>query len=73
METYCSLHNSGVYLLVSPVNYTDLDKAKSMASMFLEKQKKLQLVDRLFELSSSVDLPAANGHKTRGKTWIILV
>ena len=58
---------------LSPNNYIDLDKAKSMASMFLEKQKKLQLVDRLFELSSSVNLPAANGNKTRGKTLMIVL
>lgn len=67
------LYNSGVYLLISPINYTDVDKAKSMASMFLEKQKKLQLVDRLFELSSSVNLPSANGNKIRGMTLLILI
>lgn len=48
---------------MSPISNTDDDKAKSMASMHLEKQKKLQLVDRLFELSSSVNLPAS---KRRG-------
>ena len=51
---------------MSPISNTDDDKAKSMASMHLEKQKKLQLVDRLFELSSSVNLPASKRDKTRG-------
>ncbi len=55
-----------MYILVSPISNTDDDKAKSMASMHLEKQKKLQLVDRLFELSSSVNLPASKRDKTRG-------
>lgn len=61
-----------MYILVSPVSNTDDDKAKSMTSMYLEKQKKLQLVDRFFELSSSVNLPASKGNKTRGMNEIIL-
>jgi hypothetical protein len=54
--------------MVSPVNANNIDNIQRIQNVYEEKQQKLKLVDRYFELSSTMNIPLsvpkAKGYNT---------